>query len=148
MKNSLVPFPMLSSHLRIFSLLALCICLFVSCGGDDDVTANTSTVTFDELNMCDIGSGLMATRFNFRIDYETAEGIEVSKIEFELEWTSGDSDEAETSSFVDMGTHVEYSWCYRFGSEDWVEITHTLVASDGSKSNTSVVRINKPEGAN
>ncbi|MEM9547467.1 MAG: hypothetical protein AAGA77_15920, partial [Bacteroidota bacterium] len=91
---------------------------------------------------------LPATRFTFNIDYETPDEIEISKIEFDLEWSGGDSDEAETSSFTNMGTHIEYSWCYRFGDEEWVEITHRLVTANDTKSNPSVVRIDKPDGAN
>ena len=134
--------------IRFICIALLSTFLFSGCGDSDDITANSSSFSFIQLNTCDIGSGDLATRFNFRVNYDAALDVQISKVLFDIEWSSGDSDSAETSSIDDLATSVEYSWCYRFGSEDWVEITHRLVTSNGTESNESVVRIDKPDGAN
>lgn len=122
--------------------------VFTSCGDDDPITIKDSSATFTDLNTCDIGSGALATRFSFTIPYDKAEDVTISKILFEINWSNGDTDNSETTNFNDTGSQIEYTWCYRFGSDDWVEIVHTLELSDGTVSNSSAVTINKPDGAN
>ena len=142
-------FSSLLNIVKLFIPLFFVAVVFNSCGDDDSfVNAQTSSFTFDELNMCDIGGTVTATRFTFTIDYDASEGTEIEEVRFDIDWSSGDSDDADTGSLTDTGSSVEYSWCYRFGSEEWVRITHTLVTADGKESNTSVVQIDKPSGAN
>ena len=122
--------------------------VFISCGDDDPITLGDSSATFTELNTCDIGSGSLATRFSFTIPYETSGDVTISKVLFDINWSSGDTDNSQTTNFNDTGSRIEYNWCYRYGSEDWVEITHRLELSDGTTSNSSTVTIDKPDGAN
>jgi len=135
------------SYFKAFLTVILFSALLMSCG-DDAITATSSSFTFDELNTCDIGSGSMATRFNFTVGYDASSDIKVSKVLFVINWSSGDTDSGETTNFTDSGGEILYSWCYRYGSEEWVEIVHTLETEDGMVSNSSSVQINKPDGAN
>lgn len=140
----------ISNTVKIMAIAIFFSTLFISCGDDSEnfITAKTSSVTFDDLNTCDIGSGLPATSFDFIIDYDASDNIEITKILFELTWTSGESESVETTDFTDTGAQIEYDWCYRFGSDDWVEISHRLETKNDKKSNSSLVRVNKPDGAN
>ena len=143
-------------HFKISTLLKIVVVttffstLFISCGDDNEdfITANATTFTFNELNTCNIGSGLPATSFDFVIDYEASENIEITKITFDLDWSNGDSESTETTEFNDLGTRIEYDWCYRFGGDDWVEITQRIVTNNDLTSNSSVIRVNRPDGAN
>ena len=119
-------------HLRTLAIALFCSVLFCSCGGDE-VTTTNSSATFDELNTCDIGSGDNATRFTFTVNYDSESDSPVSKVLFDINWSSGDTDNAETSNFTDSGSSITYSWCYRFGSEEWVEISHRLETEDGTE---------------
>lgn len=74
--------------------------------------------------------------------------MEIDKIIFDLKWSDGDVGNGVKTSFNDMGQSIEYDWCYKFGTEEWVEITHRLVTKQGTISNPSIIRINKPEGPN
>lgn len=140
----------IATLLKIMVVTTFVSALFISCGDDSEnfITAKTSSVTFNDLNTCDIGSGLPATSFDFIIDYEASDNIEITKILFDLKWTSGESESTETTEFTDTGMQIEYDWCYRFGTDDWVEITHRLETKNDKKSNSSVVKVNRPAGAN
>ncbi len=124
--------------------------LIVSCGDDSDsfITAQASSFTFNELNTCDIGGTTLATSFDFTIAYDASENTKIAKVLFDLEWSNGDSESSETTDFSDLGTRIEYDWCYRFGNDDWVEITHRIVTENDLTSNTSVIMVTRPEGAN
>lgn len=144
-----------SKVLRI-SLISVLIVVIMGCSKDDNgggsdvfINAKVSTSTFEQLNTCDIGSCCLATDFDFTITYEKSSGIALDKIIFDLKWSDGDTETSvKENVFSDSGTSVVYDWCYKFGNDDWVEITHRLVTKQGIASNTSVVRLNKPSGAN
>lgn len=137
--------------LRTIVVACLFSLLFISCGDDESdnfITAKSTTFIFNELNTCDIGSGLPATSFDFNIDYDASDNIEITNILFDLKWSGGDTESTETNEFTDTGMRIEYDWCYRFGNDDWVEITQRLETKNDITSNTSVIKVNRPDGAN
>lgn len=133
-------------------VLAIVVVLVLGCSKDDDsagtLEAMPPEVTFTALNTCDIGGCCLATEFDFTISYESSNGSEINKITVSIQWSDGDTDTFETNDFTDSGTVVTYDWCYRFSESEWVDVSHVLVGKDGSKSNSSMVRVNKPEGGN
>ena len=135
--------------LRVIFVATFFSAILISCGDDSEefITAKTSTFSFDVLNTCDIGSGALATSFDFVIEFEASDNIEVSKILFDLKWSNGDTESTETTEFSATSTRVEYDWCYRFGG-DWVEITHRIETKNDITSNESVIKVNRPVGAN
>lgn len=134
------------------TLLMLAGLMALGCSKDDDsagtLEAMPPEVAFTALNTCDIGGCCLATEFDFTISYESSNGSEINKITVSIQWSDGDTDTFETNDFTDSGTVVTYDWCYRFSESEWVDVTHVLVGKDGSKSNSSMVRVNKPEGGN
>ena len=126
--------------------------LVLGCSKDDDsagvLEAMPTEVTFTALNTCDIGGCCLATEFDFTISYESSNGSKINKIMVSIIWSDGDTDTFETDDFNDSGTVITYDWCYRFSDSEWVDVTHVLVGKDGSKSNSSLVRVDKPEGGN
>lgn len=143
-----------ASKVLCISLILLLMGTVLGCSKDDGgsdffITAKASTSSFEQLNTCDISSCCLATEFDFNVVYEASSGIEIDKIIFDLKWSDGDTETGvKEAVFSDSGTSVVYNWCYKFGDDDWVEITHRLISKQGITSNTSVVRLNKPEGAN
>lgn len=136
-----------------FIAAVLCFTVLLGCSRDEGsvdifITAKVSTSSFEELNTCDINSCCLATEFDFKITYEASPGIEISKIIFDIKWPDGDLNSSEEITLTDNGTNVTYDWCYKFGISEWAEITHRLVTKQGITSNSSMVRLNKPEGAN
>ena len=132
----------------IFALLML------NCSNDDGTVEDflsvlPSQVSFTAINTCDIGDACcLATEFDFRIGYEANGDTQVNNIQVSILWSDGDSDTFETDDFNDSGTEVVYDLCYRFGKSEWVEVTHLLVGRTGARSPASIVRVEKPEGAN
>jgi hypothetical protein len=136
-----------------YLLLLVVLLLFSGCSSDDGPKDTINMVqpaltSFTELNTCDIGGCCLATEFDFSISYAASDGTEIARIEFELEWSDGDTDENSENDFSDTGSNVTYDWCYRFGETIWVDITHILVSTNGAKSSPITVRLMKPDGAN
>lgn len=134
------------------AVVILLLTALTGCNKNNDessfITAKVSTSMFEELNTCDIGSCCPATRFDFTITYEASSEVEIDNIIFDLKWSDGDLDNSVETIFSDSGTSIKYDWCYKFGIAEWVEITHKLVTKQGTISNSSIVRLHKPEGAN
>ena len=134
--------------------MLLLLLALMGCSKSDDgeekasIDVKITTSSFDTINMCDIGSGNNGTLFVFTISYTKLSVSEVDKVLFDVEWSNGDKDSAVETNFTDNGTSVVYDWCYRFGSLSWVEINQRLVSKDGTISNISKVRVNKPSSAN
>ena len=142
-----------AQKLRNLFTVLLCTTLCFNCSEDDDgpdlfIIAMTSTSSFDDLNTCHIDSGALATMFDFTIPYEASDGIAINKVVFDIEWSNGDTGSAESNEFINTGTDVLYNWCYRFATDEWVEITHRLETEQGITSNPSVIRVFKPQSAN
>ena len=140
--------------MKTFHIYA-CVVLFllaVSCKDDDvrPLSASSGGSSFDELNMCDIGSGAMATVFDFQIELTAPPTIPLGGVEFDLEWSDGDTSDDIFENDLDIsGSTVEFDWCFRFGSTDWFEIKATIVDDDRKPlSNSVTIRVNKPAGAN
>ncbi|MEB2778140.1 hypothetical protein SYJ56_22705 [Algoriphagus sp. D3-2-R+10] len=112
------------------------------------ITVKPSTATFDEINTCNINSCCLATRFEFTIGFEASSGTKINKILIDIKWSDGDESARETTDFNNTGSGINYNWCYKFGNEDWVQVTHRLVGDGGITSAPSMVQINKPDGAN
>lgn len=137
----------------ISSWLAICLTIIlISCSDDEPdilVTTQSTTVSFGDLNTCDINDGgKFATLFEFTIPYQASSGIEVEKITTEWQWSTGNSGTNEETNFSNTGTSVVYDWCWRFGEDDWVDLTARIVTKQGVTSSPSTLRLNKPAGAN
>ena len=140
-------------QLFILMLSTLVGTILLGCNNDDVgenafITAEATELNFDELNTCDIGSDLMATLFVLTIPYKTSSGNEVDKIEIDMKWSNGDEDSNVEGNFTLENSKAYYDWCFRFGDTEWIEVTTRLVGKQGIKSNPSLIRIVKPEGAN
>ncbi|MGI9542159.1 MAG: hypothetical protein ACR2MX_02810 [Cyclobacteriaceae bacterium] len=132
-------------------LICLLALFTFSCSDDEptiSITTQASTVSFGDLNTCDIGSGDMATLFEFTIPYQASSAIEIEKVITDWKWSNGDQGTNEETNLNNNGASVVYDWCWRFGTLDWVELSARLVTKQGVTSNSSVVRLNKPDGAN
>ena len=124
----------------------------VSCSDDEptiSVTTQSTTLSFGDLNTCDINDGgKFATLFEFTIPYQAASAIEVEKITTDWQWSSGNSGTNEETNFSNTGTNVVYDWCWRFGEDEWVDLTARIVTKQGVISSPSTLRLNKPVDAN
>jgi hypothetical protein len=134
-------------------LFAFSITLMLACSKDDEMrplSASSGGFTFDSLNTCDIGSGSMATLFDFQIELDSVPTLDLGGVEFDLEWSNGDkSEDIFEDDFIISGSTIEYDWCFRFGNTDWFEVKPTIVDPNRNPlSNEVTIRVNKPAGAN
>ena len=135
-------------------LVVLLLVAIISCNKDDGssevfITTKASSSSFEQLNIYDINSCCLATEFDFTIVYQASSGIEIDKIVLDLKWSDGDTETGIQENVLnDFGTSVVYDWCYKFGNDDWVDITHKMVTKQGITSNISVVGLKKPNEAN
>lgn len=106
--------------------------------------------SFDTLNECDIGGSTMATEFDFVLEFDRSEGIEIDGVEFDLYWSDGDDDQNNfTDNFDVVGNTVVFDWCFRYGTTEWFELDFKLLANgEEIESNVFKLRVEKPEGAN
>jgi len=125
--------------------------MLVSCSNDDGVDslirAEKTTVTIDGVNNCStsIGDG---TVLSLVTPYTAPDGLTITKMRIKARVSNGDSEESVNTNFTDTGSTIVWVGCFTFGSQEWVEYEVRLETADGSLSNPSTIRINKPNGAN
>jgi len=144
-----------TSKMLAISVMMVLIMALIGCDKNDDgravssITAQPAAVSFTVLNTCDTGSTFgPGTKFDIKIKYSSANSAKINKLTFETLWSNGKGSKKETTDFSDSGSEIVHKYCYTLGDKDWVEITYHLVSVDGIVSNPSIIRINKPEGAN
>ena len=159
-KQSLISAALLNSQAatickyRTFVLVLFLYLTIASCSSDDEgpvpvITTQATTATFDDLNGCDINDGgPFATLFDFTIPYNTTAPVEIDRITTDWEWETGNSGTNQETSFNDTGAAIIYDWCWRFGDDNWVDLTSRLVTKEGIISSSSSIRLTKPDDAN
>lgn len=141
----------IKNHALLLAIAGLII--LYSCEKDEAptpfITAGTITIDKTEVNCCELSSGPVGTQFSYSIPYEASEGIQIAKAEYTSTRSNGSKTSAEYSTATDGsdGTINGYTTIV-FTSSSWVEHSYTLVSSSGIKSNPSVIRFNRPSGAN
>jgi hypothetical protein len=133
-----------------FSIMLLL--LVIGCSKDDDgpdfsISAETQTYTVNGINNCYTPKGA-GTAFVFEIPYSSETNSAINKLQIKTTVSDGGSEEKVNTTFSDENGIIGWATCFLFGSQDWVEFEVALEAEDGSKSNPSKVRVNKPSGAN
>lgn len=132
-------------------LLAMLIAV-TGCSKDDDeieslVVLKAQTFEIIGLNDCSLSSGSGSTTFLY-IPYSAPSGTILKKLHRKTTVSSGESNEDVTTVFSDENNTIEWATCLRFGSQTWMEFEIRMESENGALSNPSVVRINKPAGAN
>lgn len=131
--------------------------LSVSACKDDSASSNSAsieitnaTVTFIDVNDCDIGSGPEATEFLFTLSIDATPGIDINGVEFDLIWSDGEEDPNIFSEDFNIaeGT-LDFDWCFRYGTTEWFELDMKILAEDEEiESNEYNIRVDRPNGAN
>lgn len=124
----------------------------IGCSKDDDgpsssIVAAQQTFTLNGLNNCNTSLGSGST-FVFKVPYTATSDSDINKIQVKTTVSDGGSETATTTQFTNENNIITWATCFRFGSQTWGEFEVVLEAQDGSKSNPTKVRINKPSGAN
>lgn len=140
---------------RNYLLLILFFIGMANCSKKDDtpsapfITTEPTKLTSTNLNSCPTGSGNAGSKLHCIIPYKASSSIVITQVEYAVTSTTGVNANGQFSAGSD-GTdgNFETSFCVRFDTNAWVEYTLTLVSSTGLKSNPSVIRFNKPAGAN
>lgn len=116
-------------------------------GSGSTINAQAQTFTGNGINNCStsIGSG---STFLFNIPYTTTDGVVIDKLLIKTTVSNGESDDNVTTVFTDSGSVITWANCFRFGSQDWGDFEVRLQSTDGTTSNPTRVRVNKPAGAN
>ena len=133
------------------SWILLIVCLAFSCGDDDDGTsgsiqADQSTVLIGDLNNCSVSSGT-GTIFQFTIPYTATAGITIEQLRITTRVSNGDSINATNTMITDNGSEIGWATCFRYGTTNWVEYDVQLEGDDGSLSNVTTIRVERPTGA-
>ena len=137
---------------RIYnSIFTVLIILFFGCSKDNEesngsINASPQTFELNGINNCDTTSGTGST-FVMTIPYTSSDGVVIERLQINTRVSNGDTENSENSQFTDTGSSIVWAVCFRFGPQDWVEYEVRLEGSNGSLSNASNVRINKPNGA-
>jgi hypothetical protein len=137
--------------LSISVIMILMVALMGCSKSDDDTSASIiameQTFTVNGINNCNTSSGQGSTLV-FDIPYTTSNSSKINKLQIKTTVSDGGSDNAINTQFTDKNGTISWATCFRYGSQDWVEFEVILEAQDGSKSNPSKVKVNKPSGAN
>lgn len=138
----------------ILKMVVLAIFAFatVSCSKNEDVpvtaiSAKAQTFTVNGINDCNTSSGSGST-LAFDIPYTSSSSSKINQLQIKTTVSDGGSDNKINTKFTDENNTISWATCFRFGSQDWVEFEVVLEAQDGTMSNPSKVRVNKPSGAN
>jgi len=132
-------------------LLIIAVLITISCSKDDEgtnlfVTTSNSSFTITAINNCTTSSGA-GTILRVKTPYQLSDGHSIEKLLIRTMVSNGESEENTVATFQDDGSTTTFANCFRFGSQDWVEFQIRLESSEGVISNTSTLRINKPNGA-
>ncbi|MGB5436208.1 MAG: hypothetical protein WBM98_09985 [Maribacter sp.] len=137
---------------KVLSISVIVMVATMGCSKSDDDTspsiiAMEQTFTVNGINNCNTSSGQGSTLV-FDIPYTTSNSSKINKLKIKTTVSDGGSDNATNTQFTDKNGTISWATCFRYGSQDWVEFEVILEAQDGSKSNPSKVKVNKPSGAN
>lgn len=140
-----------SDSLRLTAIM-LFVLLLIGCSKDDGpnetISVQTQTFLVNGINNCDLSSG-KGSALVFTIPYTVSDGVTISKLLIKTKASDGSSEpEKVNTQFTDNGNTITWATCFRFGSISWVEYEVQLESSNGTKSSVSIVRVNKPSGAN
>lgn len=140
------------SKLLITLLMPLLLVTVIGCSKDDDgsdssIKVETSTVSIEDINTCSTSIGV-GTIFSFNTPYTSSEGLKIEKMRIKTTVSDGDSDDTLNTIFTDTGSSIEWITCFTFGTQSWVEYEVRLESGEGSISNISKIKVNKPNGAN
>lgn len=136
------------------ALMAIVLISLYSCEKEDNepesvLTAGTVTIEKTEVNCCQLSNGLTGTQFTYSIPYEAPDGMEVVRVEYTSKRSNGSTNSGEYNTAPDTHDGVINGYITLvFTTSDWVEESYTLVSSTGLKSNPTVIRFDKPPGAN
>jgi hypothetical protein len=134
--------------------IILLISVSLSCSKDDDPKVDIETqpaeVSFVDVNTCQSPfGGSLHTNFFFTIPYKTASpDVKIQKIHYSVSVAGKAVGEKDDYTFNDTGTEIIFSICIRFAGAPEIDVTSTLISTDGRQSNSSTVKIDKPAGAN
>lgn len=140
-------------RLAKISTILLFVLVILSCSKDDNggsstsISAKTQTFAVDGMNNCSTSSGNGSTLL-FDISYTSSTASMIKQLQIKTTVSDGGSDNKVNTTFTDKNSTISWATCFRFGSQDWVEFEVVLETQDGSKSDPSKVRVNKPSGAN
>ncbi|TAI47196.1 hypothetical protein [Flagellimonas allohymeniacidonis] len=138
------------TSINIYFLMGILL-LAVGCSKDDDgsessINASSQTFELNGVNNCNTSLGTGST-FVMTIPYSSSDGISIQRLRISTKVSDGGSESSTNSQFTDNGTSIVWASCFRFGTQDWVEYEVRLEGDNGITSNPSIVRINKPTGA-
>ncbi|MEK6152737.1 hypothetical protein WIW50_05735 [Flavobacteriaceae bacterium 3-367] len=131
----------------------LLVLVLVACSKSDEgeaaasINVQASTFLVENVNTCSTSLGA-GTVLSFKTPYSTSQNLTIQKMLIKTTVSNGESKDATNTKFTDTGENIEWVSCFTFGSQDWVEYEVRLESTDGSVSNVSKVRVNKPSGAN
>ncbi len=136
---------------RILGILLL-VLTASNCSKDDDdmaspVVLKTQTFVIQGTNNCNTSTGTGSTIFLY-IPFTAPDGTAIKKLHRITRVSTGDSKEDVSTVFKNENNTIEWATCIRFGSLTWMEFEVRMEAADGTLSNASIVRINRPAGAN
>jgi hypothetical protein len=142
-------------HLKLPSpsILAMIIIVMggISCSKNEDtgpsafIKTQDIKVTYSEINGCNL-AGTTYTEFYITIPYETSPDIEIEKILFSL--SQSIQGEQQIIDFDNNGLEIGFPLCLKFGLFfPHLDLTTTIVSTNGVKSNPFTYRINRPQGA-
>lgn len=134
-----------------FMLVIIAALLVLSCAKDDEgssflVTISDSNFTITSINNCSTSSGA-GTILRVNTPYQLSEGQTIERLLIRTMVSNGETEENTVTTFQDDGSKTTFANCFRFGSQTWVEFQIRLESSEGVVSNTSTIRINRPNGA-
>jgi len=134
-----------------FMLLIIAVLITVSCSKDDEgtsffVTTSNSNFTITSINNCSTSSG-PGTILRVHTPYQLSDSQTIEKLLIRTMVSNGETEENSVTTFQDDGSKTTFANCFRFGSQAWVEFQIRLESSEGVISNTSTIRIDKPNGA-
>ena len=112
-------------------------------GSDVPVKAGKLSVTIDGVNNCNGG-----TILDFKLPYTLSQKIEIKRLNIKTKLSNGSSDDFIDATFNDTGSTITFSQCTVFGTVSWVDYEVRLESDNGALSNSSKIRVNKPNGAN
>ena len=148
---------MKTGEIKLRNLLSILVMVFlmltgISCSNDDDgmvspIQLKTQTFEIQGLNNCNTATGQGSTVFLY-IPYTATAGTTLLKLRRKSTVSNGESSNDVTTVFKVENSIIEWATCIRFGSQTWMEFEIVMEAADGTLSNPSTIRINKPSGAN
>ncbi len=137
-----------TSNIVRISVLLIVMAAITGCSKSDDsaespINAGKLSLTIDGVNNCNGG-----TILDFSLPYTVSQNFKIKQLNIKTVLSNGSSDNFKDATFTDNGSKIGFSQCTVFGTISWLDYEVQLQAEDGTLSNFSKVRVNKPSGAN